>query len=233
MKNIAVILAGGVGTRMGANIPKQFIEVLDKPIIVYTMEKFMDHQEIDEIFVVCHKDYVDYMLELKDKYSIHKLNRHIIVGGRTAQESIYNALDYLKDHITDSDVVLFHESIRPLVSDEIITDSIKTTQKYGNGMSAYNPYESFVYSTNSTFSETTYPRHHLYGIMNPQSIRGDVLLDIIDKSFNFEDDFVHSMYDVFARYGMTIYMSKGSIKNMKLTTNDDLDYFKYCLMNKG
>lgn len=232
MKNIAVILAGGVGTRMGADVPKQFIEVLDKPIIVYTIEKFSIHKNIDEIFVVCHKDYVEYMLELKEKYDIKKLNSHIIVGGKTAQESIYNALFYLKNHMSNSDIVLFHESVRPLVSEEIITDAIEMAQKNGNGMSSYNPYESFIYSTNSVFSETTYPRHYLYGVMNPQSVRGDVLFDILNKGYHFEDDYVHSLYDVFARLGMTMYMSKGSVKNMKLTTTDDLNYFKYYLMTK-
>ena len=134
MRNIALIIAGGVGSRMHQDIPKQFISIFDKPVIVYTLEAFEKNPNIDEIAVVCVDGWHDVLRAYAKQFHITKLNI-IASGGSTGQESIYNGLKALKDVAEPEDIILVHDSIRPMVGQEIITDCALKAKKYGNAVS--------------------------------------------------------------------------------------------------
>ena len=133
--NIAIILAGGVGSRCGKDKPKQFIEVLGKPILVYTIEAFQKHSEIDAIEVVCIEQYMEYLDELILKYNLSKV-KWVVKGGDTFQNSVINGVFYLKDKVRPDDIVLIHYGASPFVSEEIITDGILVCREKGNSSSA-------------------------------------------------------------------------------------------------
>ena len=137
--NVALILAGGVGNRLGAKIPKQFIEVLGKPVLAYTIEAFEKHPEIDAILVVCVKTHIDYMWEMKEKYGLNKL-KWITEGGSTFQGSVLNGVRYLEDKIERDDIVLVHFGASPFITGDIITDCIRVCKEKGNAISSTDYY---------------------------------------------------------------------------------------------
>ena len=133
--NIPIILAGGVGSRLGADKPKQFIEVLGKPVLVYTIEAFQNHPEIDAIEVVCIESHIDYLKELIKEYNLDKV-KWITKGGKDFQHSVINGVNNLKDKIDDEDIVLVHYGASPFVSEDIISDAIRVCKEKGNSSPA-------------------------------------------------------------------------------------------------
>jgi 2-C-methyl-D-erythritol 4-phosphate cytidylyltransferase len=134
MSNLALIIAGGVGARMNQDIPKQFLNVNDKPVIVYTMEVFQKNPNIDGISVVCLDEWHDVVRAYAKQFGIAKLE-NIVSGGKSGQESIRNGLyDLAKRHTKDDDIVLIHDAIRPMLSDEIINNNIKVCRQLGNAI---------------------------------------------------------------------------------------------------
>ena len=131
MKKIAIIIAGGSGKRMGQDIPKQFINVGEKPIIVYTLEAFQKHPSIDNIIVVCIDGWHDILSAYAKQFNITKLCS-IVSGGNCGQESIKNGLDEAARLFDKDDMVLIHDAIRPMVSNDIISDNIAKCKLYGN-----------------------------------------------------------------------------------------------------
>ena len=142
-KNIALIIAGGSGTRMGLEIPKQFVNIYDKPVIIYTLEAFENHPQIDAIEVVCIEGWEDTLLSYAKKFNIKKL-KWITKGGNSGQESIRNGILNLKDKISDNDNVIIHDGVRPMLDDEIISDVIVKCNMYGNGVSSM-PYNEQIF----------------------------------------------------------------------------------------
>lgn len=137
--NIAVILAGGVGSRVGAGIPKQFIEVLGKPILAYTIKAFEEHPEIDYILVVCVKIYLDYVSVMKELYNFSKLH-WVIEGGDNFQGSVLNGIKFLEDKIDREDIVVIHFGASPFITADIITDCINVSKAKGNAISTTDYY---------------------------------------------------------------------------------------------
>lgn len=132
--NYAVIFAGGTGTRMNSKTrPKQFLTLHGKEIIIYTLEHFENHPEIDGISVVCIEGWIDYLKKLLDKYQIKKV-RWISPGGATGQESIYNGLNAMRGQIADDSIVLIHDGVRPLIDEELITNNIRMAEKKEQGL---------------------------------------------------------------------------------------------------
>lgn len=126
---IAIILAGGVGSRVGANRPKQFIKVLDKPVLAYTIEIFQNHPEVDAIEVVCHKNWKDYLNEIIRTYNLTKV-RWVADGGETFQDSVMSGMNHLRDKVSGEDYVLIQYGVAPFTSEKIVTDVIKVMKKY-------------------------------------------------------------------------------------------------------
>lgn len=231
--NVAIIIAGGVGSRMGHDIPKQFILVENKPVLLYTLENFQNHSMIDAIEVVCIDGWQQDLEKYIEDYNIDKV-KWIITGGATAQESIRNGVENLKDVLKNDDTVIVHDGIRPLVDIDVLTDVIETCKKYGNGVTSL-PYNEQIFIVDDEYSTTSYiPRETLRRVSTPQAYRFDKLCWAYDKAFKDEIGIYGSSYTntMMVELGERLYFSKGSDKNIKLTTPDDLEIFKGYLKGK-
>ncbi len=238
--NIAVITAGGMGERFGANIPKQFLKVLDKPVLAYTLEAFESHPEIDAIEVVCAKLYMDYVDEIKRKYNLSKV-RWIVESGDTYLESVVKGVHGLEDKISDDDIIIVHYGVSPFVSDEIISDSIKVCKQKGNATSAIDFYmlPGKKSMTNSVSDEGNYAqgyfkRSEIANMGCPHSFRYRYVKNLFDKATETgameitESNTVALM----AIMNEPMYFSKGSQTNIKITTSEDLAMFEGWVLMK-
>lgn len=225
--NIAIILAGGVGSRVGANMPKQFINVYGKPVIAYTLDIFEHANFIDAIGVVCVKTHQDLLKKIIKKYKFKKIN-WIIDGGSTFQESMIHGVDFLQDKIKDDDIVSFHFSASPFVTEPIIRDSIRVAKEKGNGIATTD----FILLSGLKDSEdrsTTYVnRDSLACMSSPHSFRYSKIKQIYDEARNKQLLDKVEPHTTTLMYLMKepIYFSKGSHTNIKITTKEDLRLFK-------
>jgi len=225
--NVAVIIAGGVGNRMGQDIPKQFINVFDKPVIIYTLESFQRHPMVDAIEVVCLEGWHDILWAYAKQFNIDKL-KWVISGGSSAQESIRNGVDNLKGVCQDTDNIIIHDGIRPLVDDAVLDDVIDKCNEFGNGVTSL-PYNEQIFVIDDEQSTTSYiPRETLRRVSTPQAYKFGKLTWAYEKAFREEIGIYGSSYTntMMVELGERLYFAKGSDKNMKLTTKDDLEIFK-------
>lgn len=233
--NIAIIIAGGNGQRMNQDIPKQFLNVYDKPIIVYTLEGFQQHPEIDAIEVVCLDGWHDILKAYAKQFNIDKL-KWVISGGATAQESIRNGVISLKDVCANDDMVIIHDGIRPMVESFVLSDVIIKGKKFGNAVTSL-PYNEQIFVVDNEYSTTKYiPRDTLRRVSTPQAYRFDKILWAYEKAFKEEIGIQNSTYanTLMVDLGERLYFATGSEKNIKLTTKDDLELFKaYLKMDKN
>lgn len=158
--NIALLIAGGSGARMHQNIPKQFLTVNERPVIVYTLEAFQNHPEIDEIGVVCIEGWESVLWAYANQFNITKL-KCVMPGGKNGQDSIRNGVFELEKHHSPDDIVLIHDAIRPMVSAEIISDCIRVTQMYGNAITVIPCAEAMMQTEDGIVSTGSYPRNNL------------------------------------------------------------------------
>lgn len=232
MKNIALVIAGGVGARMGQDIPKQFINVFDKPVIVYTLEAFQKNPEITGIEVVCLDGWHETLRAYARQFGIAKLE-NIVSGGKNGQDSIRNGLyDIRERHSEEDTIVLIHDAIRPMVSQKIISDSIRVCRKYGNAITVV-PCTAAMLKTYDSFStEEQVPRDNLKITQTPQTF---FLKDIIEAHKEALDKGITNSVascTMYIELGRKLYMSQGSEKNLKLTTAEDIEIFKALLNSK-
>lgn len=226
--NIALIIAGGVGVRMGADIPKQFLKVDNKPVVAYTMEVFQKHSLIDVIAVVCVDGWTDDLAMYAKQYSITKL-KHIILGGKNGQDSIRNGVYELEKIYGKDAIVLIHDAIRPLLSGDIIVDCIKVTEQYGNAITVIPCAEAMLVTDNQINSSELYPRDQLKRTQTPQGFRLGAICDLHRRAL--EKGITNSVASctLMVEMGEKVYFCKGSEKNIKLTTPDDMDIFRALL----
>ncbi len=224
--NIAIIIAGGVGSRMGANIPKQFIKVKDKHVLAYTLESFQNNAHIDAIEVVCIKGWEDVVLEDKEKYGITKL-KWITEGGSTGQESIRNGVFNLEGKVNDNDNIIVHDGIRPLVEDYVLDDLIQKCNQYGNAVTSM-PYNEQIFLVDDEISTIKYiPRETLRRVATPQAYKFFLLDSKYHEAFEKQIGIYGSSYTntMMVKLGVRLYFAKGSDRNIKLTTPGDLEIF--------
>ena len=232
--NIAIIIAGGSGNRLGQDIPKQFINVYDKPVLIYTLEGFQHHPQIDEIGLVCLDGWHDVVRAYAKQFNIDKL-KWIISGGKTAQESIREGVYMLEGKCSDDDTVIIHDGIRPLVDDFVLTDVIMKCEKYGNAVTAL-PYNEQIFVADDGESTVQYiPREALRRVATPQAYKYGRLNWAYHEAFEKEIGIYGSSYTntMMVELGERLYFANGSDKNIKITTKDDLELFKaYLKMDK-
>ncbi len=228
--NIAVIIAAGVGARTGQYVPKQFINVLDKPIIVYTLEKFQNAASIDAIAVVCLKGWEEILQAYSLQCGIAKL-RWIAAGGNSSQESIYAGLKCLEGICSGEDIVIIHDGIRPMVDVEILESCIETCREYGNGITALPVYEQVFRTCDNATSREYIPRDGLKILQTPQAYRYGEIRAAYEEAFASRTGIQSFAYanTMMTELGKTLYFSKGSTKNIKITTKDDIEIFKAML----
>lgn len=234
--NVAIIIAGGVGSRMGREIPKQFIEVDGKTVLGYTLESFQTHPMVDAIEVVCIKGWEDVLMKEVRSCGITKF-RWVVEGGASAQESIRNGVYNLEDKCSPEDIVIVHDGIRPLVDAGVLTDVIETAVKYGNGVTSL-PYNEqiFLVSDDDPSTTTEYiPRETLRRVSTPQAYRFDLLASKYHEAFEKETGIYGSSYTntMMVELGVRLHFAAGSDKNIKLTTPGDLAIFKGYLARKN
>lgn len=173
--NIAIIFAGGSGVRMGSGIPKQFLEIDGKPILVHTLKLFQYHRKIDKIYLSVLEDYIPYAESLIDEYRITKV-AGVMAGGRTAQESIYIALKKAEEENDGDSIVLLHDGVRPYVSYEVISNNIKSVKEHGNAITCTPSYETILLSKEGNCVDKVPYRKETFAAQAPQSF---YLKDII------------------------------------------------------
>lgn len=227
--NIAVIIAGGSGHRMGQDIPKQFINVYDKPVLIYTLEGFQDHPQIDAIEVVCIDGWHDVFRAYAKQFNITKL-KWIVSGGDSGQESIRNGVYNLEGKASADDIIVIHDGIRPLVDASVLTDVLLKAKEFGNAVTSM-PYNEQIFIVNKEDETTTtqyIPRETLRRVSTPQAYRFDILDKRYHEAFEKKIGIYGSSYTntMMVELGETLHFASGSDKNIKLTTKDDLELFK-------
>lgn len=230
--NIAIIIAGGVGNRLGASVPKQFVEVLGKPVIAYTLEHFQNHPEIDAIELVCVDGFQEYLNTIIVNNRITKVIK-IVRGGSEYERSIMNGIAGLEGIAKPDDVVMIHWSASPFVTEDIITDNIRVCKEHGNAISA--SYSYLLYGTNDgDCAKQSINRETFMTLSAPQSFLYGVIVDIykqVEEKNMFEYCEAHTTAFM-TELGIPIYFSKGSHTNIKITTKEDIDLFRGYLLNK-
>ena len=223
----AIIIAGGSGRRTGQDIPKQFIHVNDKPVLLYTLEGFQRHPQVDGITVVCLDGWQAVLRAYALQYGITKL-RNVVTGGATGQESIRNGVAALRGTCSDGDTVIIHDGIRPLVEEHVLTDAIRVCALHGNAVSSL-PYNEQIFTTADGETTSRYiPRETLRRVVTPQAYRYGDLAAAYERAFRDGVGIHGSAYTntMMADLGVTLHFSAGSEKNIKLTTRDDIELFK-------
>ena len=230
--NIALIIAGGVGARMNQDIPKQFINVYDKPVIVYTMEAFQNHPNIDAIEVVCLDGWHDILKAYAKQFGITKLE-NVVSGGKNGQDSIRNGLyDIHSRHSGEDDIVLVHDAIRPMLSADIISDNIRVCREKGNAITVIPCTAAMLKTLDGVSSTDQVPRDNLKITQTPQTFFVNDLVSAHKEAL--EKGITNSVASctLYIELGRKLYLSIGSEKNLKLTTAEDIEIFKALLNAK-
>lgn len=230
--NIALIIAGGVGARMHQDIPKQFINVYDKPVIIYTLEAFQQHPNIDAIEVVCLEGWHDILRAYSKQFGITKLE-NIVNGGAVGQDSIRNGLfDIASRHTDPDDIVLIHDAIRPMVSADIISDNIRVCRQYGNAITVIPCTAAMLKTADGLVSDTTIPRDNLKSTQTPQTFFLQEIVEVHKEALKRGITNSIASCTLYIEMGKPVYMSIGSEKNLKLTTSEDIEIFMALLHAK-
>ncbi|MDG2628619.1 IspD/TarI family cytidylyltransferase [Vibrio parahaemolyticus] len=224
--NVALIFAGGVGTRMqNSTKPKQFLELYNKPVIIYTLEKFEENKNIDAIVVVCVEPWIDYLRKLLFKFDIQKV-KFVIPGGETGQESIFNGLCKIEEEFDHNSVVLIHDGVRPLINDEIINRNIEAVKSHGSAITTCPPVETFVLVDNEDVVKDVHDRSLSRLAKAPQSF---YLHDILKVHRQAREDCYTEAIDscsLMTKYGYDVRLVSGISENIKITSPIDFFIFK-------
>lgn len=223
--NIALLLAGGSGTRTEQDVPKQFFNVYEKPIIIYTLEAFQKHPDIDGIIVSCLDGWHEILRAYAKEAGITKL-KWIVSGGENGQASARKALQELQTVCEENDIVIIHDAIRPMVSQDIISDCIVQCRQHGSGLAAMRCQETIVETLDGIKGNKGISRNNIMRVQTPQAYLYGKVLDAHMKGM--EKGITNAVYTntLMLELGETLYFSKGSEKNIKITTMEDVEIFK-------
>ena len=219
--NVAIILAAGNGTRLSNNIKKQFIKIHDKQLFLFSFDSFCS-SNIDKILIVSSKEDINYVRSL---VSSNEKFLDVIAGGKTRQQSVKNALDYLKGILADDDVILIHDAARPLIKFPLINEVINKTIEY-DCCSLILPIKDTIISLSNNNYESTLERDKLASVQTPQGFKFKIIYEAHQKAIHSSatDD-----AQLVKSLGLNIHLIKGDEQNFKITTNEDLNYFEYIL----
>ena len=218
--NIAIILLGGSSKRLNLNTPKQFIKLNDKELFEYSLETFAKLDEIDQIILVTGKNYHEHVYDIvNNKYSYKNIN--IVIGGETRQESVFNALSYLKDKVLDNDVVLIHDSSRPLVTSRIIIDHLNALQKEEGTSTYVDIFDSIIMKEN-VYIKKYGPREDYFLVQTPQGFKFKDICDVHEEMKNKNQLLFTDDASLLVKKGKKIKLIYGDRFNFKITTLDDL-----------
>lgn len=228
MKNYVILLAGGIGKRMGADIPKQFLEVNNKPIIVYTIENFQRNAQIGGIVVVCVKEWVNRLKKLVEQYSLYKV-KWIIEGGNSGHDSIRNGVFFLRDKIDPNDFIIVHDAVRPILPQKAIDEVLRVAHEKGNASSSIVCHPPIVYMDDFESGIADVDREHVMLTASPQVFRYSLALKCYMQA---EKENLHNFTftsSVLIHCGERVYFAKGTTNNIKITQKEDLALFRALL----
>ena len=223
--NIAVLLAGGTDPAFKMDIPKQFVHVNNCPIIIYSLQRFEQQKQIDAIMVACLKGWENMVWAYAKQYEISKL-KWVIAGGSSGQETSCMAANELIKSCTEDDIVVIHDSIRPLVSDEIISDSIRICEEKGMGIAAVASMDNVMLTDDGVCGLQPISRYAFRKIQTPQTYRLGKLLQYHREAAKAGIARENDTNNMVAKLGKTVYFSRGSELNIKINTVEDVEMFK-------
>jgi 2-C-methyl-D-erythritol 4-phosphate cytidylyltransferase len=226
MKNFVIIPAGGKGVRSGFAAPKQYIKFAGKELIVYTLEVFQKNKFIDNIILAAEPKYFNLLLELKKKYHITKISS-LVEGGKTRQDSVYNALKSIS--AKKNDLIIVHDAARPLISPDVLTNSINLAKKKGNAVVCVKVSDTLIKGSNKVDSYLN--REEVLYVQTPQIFK---YKDLMDAMLNaYKNNFIGTDESMLVkRMGKEIYIAEGSLLNFKVTTKSDLELFSWLVRKK-
>lgn len=228
MANIALIIAGGTGARMHQDIPKQFLSVNDKPIIIYTMEAFQNHPDIDAIYIACLNGWQDVLWAYVKQFNIVKVKK-ILKGGKNGQDSIRNGVYAIAENFAGDDLILIHDAIRPMLSADIISDNIANCKRYGNAITVIPCMEAMLKSEDDHQSNESILRNSLFRAQTPQTLSVKEAVALHKEALNRGVTNSVATCTLLLELGKHVYFAKGSELNIKITTTDDITIFKALL----
>lgn len=223
--NIALILAGGTDARFKSEIPKQFVNVNNRPLIVYTMEIFQKHPDIDEIVVICLDGWQEMVRAYGKQFNVTKLSE-VVIGGKDAQESTYHGLKVLKEKMGQGDIVVIHDAIRPLVSEEIITGSIQMCRKKGMGVAATHIMDTIMHAENEKEGYQSINRYDIMKVQTPQAFDFKLIWNLHEKAIKQGCVGAWDNSSMVTKLGEKVYFSEGSDLNLKINTKEDVEMFR-------
>lgn len=224
--NIAIIFAGGVGKRLSNDensLPKQFLRINNKPIIIYTLEHFENHSDIDKIYISIHPDYYDYMQNLVKHYYLSKV-AGIVKGGTTGQDSIYNALKLAQKENPENSIVMIHDGVRPNITPEVISSNIKCAKENGNAITCTSCFETILVSENHINPQHVPFRKDTFAAQAPQTFRLKEIVEAheITRKTNPSYENIVDSCTLFKTLNKKTHMVEGNRGNIKITTIEDL-----------
>lgn len=231
--NIAIVFAGGNGTRMKSAIPKQFIAVNGKPILVHTLNVYQNHPQIDRIYLTVLEEYIPYVKTLLEEYKITKV-KSIVPGGQTAQESIYNALKEAEKENEGNSIVLLHDGVRPYLSQDVISKNIQKVKEKGNAITCSRCHETVLLSKDRLCVDSVPIREECYSAQAPQSFYLQDIIHYHDLICASKDGY-KGMVDacsIITKLGVKAYLVQGNQGNIKITTPEDIYMFRALLQYK-
>lgn len=226
--NYVILLAGGVGKRMGADIPKQFIKVAGKPIIVYSIENFQRNEQIEKIVVVCVKEWIDYVKELVKEYVLTKVEC-IIEGGSTGHDSIKNGVFFLKDKVNPDDFIIVHDAVRPILPQKAINEVLRVAHEKGNASSSIVCHPPIVYTEDGESGVKDVDREHVMLTASPQAYKFSLALSCYEKAEAENKNNFTFTSSLLIHYGERVYFAKGTTSNIKVTKKEDIALFEALL----
>ena len=228
INNYVILLAGGVGKRMQSEIPKQFLEVDGKPIIVYSIENFQRNPQIEKIVVVCVKEWINHLRDLIEQYSLTKVE-WIIEGGATGHDSIRNGVFFLRDKIEPDDYIVVHDAVRPILPQKAINEVLRVSHENGNASSSICCHPPIVYTEDFVSAVSDIDREHVMLTASPQAFRYSLALKCYEKAEKEnKHDFTFTS-SLLIHYSERVYFAKGTTSNIKITQKEDLPLFEALL----
>ena len=226
--NVALILAGGYGSRTRQDVPKQFMNVYEKPLIIYTLENFQRHPDIHGIAVVCLEGWHEVLKAYARQYKITKL-KWVVNGGGDGQESTQKGVEALKGICHDNDVIMIHDAIRPFLTPEVISDAVAVCREKGSGLSAVRCQETIVRTEDGLSGDENIGRQEIMRVQTPQAYLYKKALWAYEEAERRGITGEVYINTLMLHLGERVYFSKGTEKNVKITTIDDLEMFKALL----
>lgn len=210
---------------MGGAMPKQFLSLNDKPVIVHTLERFQNNESIDAILIVCIKDWIEHLKEILDEFKMPKV-KWIVEGGDTSHDSTRNGIFFLKDKLSDDDQVIIHDAARPILPQQSINEMLRVSHEKGNASLAIPCHETILYTQDGLSGDKQLDRSSIMRIQTPQAYNYKLIRSVYEKAeADGKHDFIYADL-VCIHYGVRIYFSKGFTNNIKITRKEDIPLCK-------